>query len=463
MTIFLYVYVLLLTVITYLFYVPVGIYFIWKLYCYRQNIVIRKRYGNIAIIQNIFLILYILSAMTIPCSYPLVNIFTFNLGGIFVSCGFGFIYCLLTRLWAYYYDIKYDHAVNENDWSYLLNEKHSIENNIYASHNNFFVKHKANLGNYKFVSKICLILWFLSTLIIFIYGTWVEMKRDNNDKAHEIRNSFSTFISIWLNLCPCIIIAVIRCKTPVFEDHLLLRYEFKYTLNIIFVMFGVIIIDCIIYIIVDKEWIEDAVTTMGFFLVCTANFIMILLSTHWILKYVDQNENTNTKNVTLNNVFLNEDIFYEFVSHLRHEFSLELLLAFYEMVHFKKYIKICYANKLKEDVDTIHGVFEFSSDLVKPIKTYKMRNDDSIETIASYDELKYMAYYLFQQYMKKGCELEINIPYGLNRKYESLLNNKEWKSKTVEETSFADLYVLYDDCIDELYKLLRYSFYRFKQ
>ena len=91
--------------------------------------------------------------------------------------------------------------------------------------------------------------------------------------------------------------------------------------------------------------------------------------------------------------------------------------------------------------------------------------DESIlrhETKIIYD-FKMKAYALFRRYInnRNGCDMEINIKYGTRNRLINLLDNLDcWMMNDIEIMSF---YELFDDCIQEMYRLMKDSFKRFKQ
>ena len=495
-------YVLTFFILTISIYVPIGIYFTWKYYQHRHNIVLQKRYAKVTLVQNIFLIILIPSAMSSPAAFNLTGpILPFNLYSVFIACSIGLVYCMLTRLWMYYFDIMYDHSVHEHDWEYILNGKHQIDDTIQQTTTNFFVKHKDTLGNYKFISKILTVCWLIFAVGgLFLNPPWkyyTYSDEDRQSSEYQTRLAINTAITVSFAFIPCIIIAIVRYKTPIFNDRLLIRTEFKYMLYTLYTGFAAIVIGIIIYLLVDQEIIEDVVTTTIYIYIATVAIVVLLISTYWVLKQmrpyltdiesiVSSTKSSTTKNdksigedMRLVRVFMNDALFYDFVNHLRFEFSLELLMAFYEMVFFQNWIKRSYPeieSRLisqngdndadgKENV-TVSGnennnksVYEFSDSLPKPAKTWK-----GDEEKTNYADIKNAAYYIFSQYIATGCDLEINIPYHLHNKYELLMGDEEeWKKKTIEELSIDEIYKLYQESIDELFKLLSHSFNRFKK
>eukprot|EP01084_Bolivina_argentea_P278212 475179_1 len=452
-------YATILTIIAYCIFIPTGIFYTWKYFSLRQNIEINKRYANIVIIQNVFLTVLIICGMLVALEGT--DIIHINVYHPFISSAYGMVYCLLSRLWLYYFDIKYDHAVHENEWGYIVNEKYQdIEQHIHVidTSNNFFVKYKPNLGHKTYISRLAAFIWFISTLIPFCLWTPWEFHsmtdEFKNSEAYQTRATIFVFISMLIGLIPSVTVGIINCLTPTFYDHLLLRQEFKYILRTLGGIFCIIVTFTIAYIMIKVKWIEGFIVCTNIFSICCGVFAIQLISTKWVIKSMQLNQTRNQNNIMLKNIFINDELFYEFVTHIRHEFSLEILLSFYEMMFFKQYIKMFYSEEILEDPNEL--LIEFSEDLTKPKDTYK-------DEVVSYKELKDIAYSLFETYIQSRSELQINISYSMNVKYNMLMNDYDnWKNKTIEDVSINDLYYLYEDCVKELYKYLDHSCSRFK-
>ena len=160
------VYAVIITIIPYCIFIPLSILYTWKYFTLRYYIEISKRYANIVILQSIFATILMLCAMAVLLENA--QIIHFSVFHPFISAVYGLVYCLLSRLWLYYFDIKYDQTVHQNEWEYILNEQFDhIEQNLQLDTTNFFVKYKSYLGRKTFVGKLAVFMWFISTLIPF--------------------------------------------------------------------------------------------------------------------------------------------------------------------------------------------------------------------------------------------------------------------------------------------------------
>ena len=74
--------------------------------------------------------------------------------------------------------------------------------------------------------------------------------------------------------------------------------------------------------------------------------------------------------------------------------------------------------------------------------------------------LKFVAFLLFQKYIRTYSELEVNISSALRVRYYALMEDRErWMNET--EVTVHGLYSLFDDVIVEMYRLMGRSLLRF--
>jgi len=109
--------------------------------------------------------------------------------------------------------------------------------------------------------------------------------------------------------------------------------------------------------------------------------------------------------------------------------------------------------------------------------TNKRRNDEEEQNSLTrkdvIKEYKYKAYQLFTKYIHNPsniCEYEININYNMRKKLIDLMGDVDkWIDNDVNDdeenpiTTFDQLYILWDECILEMYDLMCHSFQRWKK
>ena len=62
-----------------------------------------------------------------------------------------------------------------------------------------------------------------------------------------------------------------------------------------------------------------------------------------------------------------------------------------------------------------------------------------------------------------GAEYEINVSYAVRMRYMSVMNTKQTWISDEDGLDEKELFVLFDDCYDEMIRLMQQSFARFKR
>eukprot|EP01084_Bolivina_argentea_P179827 310720_1 len=168
---------ILIFIICDLIYAPISIYYSYQYYKHRDEIIIKKRYGQVTLYEVLFSICKLFQCgIVYLCNYAL------NFRGqtsIMIGIGFcltvGFDYCIFTRFWLLYYDIQLTVATANNTWKQLINP------NFIGSKYNFFIKHKKTFGNYTwFKNHIILPLMTISWISYSVSSFYVGIKYFND-------------------------------------------------------------------------------------------------------------------------------------------------------------------------------------------------------------------------------------------------------------------------------------------
>merc|ERR1712204_105443 len=140
------------------------------------------------------------------------------------------------------------------------------------------------------------------------------------------------------------------------------------------------------------------------------------------------------------------------VTWMMREFSVENVLSFMEMVHFKRYVK-----KIKDNQATIAAqevqvkYIEFYCDKV-PISSIISKPRPGMGEM---EKCREMAHELWLKYINVGSLFEINIGYGLRGKYENYDGNN-WTM------SVDELLCVFDEAMLEAHHMMRQSLGRWK-
>lgn len=76
---------------------------------------------------------------------------------------------------------------------------------------------------------------------------------------------------------------------------------------------------------------------------------------------------------------------------------------------------------------------------------------------------KEMAFEIFDKYIRTGSEYEINVSYTVRMKYMSLMGSNDIWMNGMKDFDESELFRLFEDCYDEMLRLMSQSFTRFKR
>eukprot|EP01084_Bolivina_argentea_P108271 193490_1 len=220
------------------------------------------------------------------------------------------------------------------------------------------------------------------------------------------------------------------------------------------------------------------------------------------------------KNIKIKDVLTHEECFEVFIEHLAHEFAMESLLSMLEFTHYRDYIlynetelKQQYNGQVHQSVlsdsittsksldasvtistnninITMKKYFDLPENIVKSDIVYPVfykgnsKCGEKINTMGEYmtengingmekaeriKKYKKMAYEIYDKYVRMGAEYEINISYGVRMGYMSIMSNEHIWINSMNDFDEIKLFTLFDDCYDEMIRLMQQSFARFKR
>eukprot|EP01083_Nonionella_stella_P059151 154769_1 len=206
---------------------------------------------------------------------------------------------------------------------------------------------------------------------------------------------------------------------------------------------------------------------------------------------------------TLLHTLQSEQGFNSYMFHLTHEFSVEVMLSLIEFYQYKKYIHDHEQFQIKEEdrmalnVAVYFAIFD--SEYMPTSHIVCMRRNvegiieltnDRTEVFDLLLECMMLSYKLYFKYIYTNCSMVINISYELRSKLidtfgetesdddddgdlkqfiSKIVNEKLSKCETQIEKDRAIqneinlFYHIFDDCCEDMLKLMAYSFDRFKQ
>ena len=176
-----------LGITTAVLFLPLMSYFLYQYYGYRNNVMLKKRYSSLTIIQVILcglldlgLSIFELSIVGIFSQDTNANLLITAISAmVSLMCSAGVANLLLFRDWLIIFDNNFAMATRKRiEWQLLINSSHTVTNDNKPksdsqSTTNWWLLHKNNFGNYYFVSKIVLIKIAVECLIIAVPWCYV--------------------------------------------------------------------------------------------------------------------------------------------------------------------------------------------------------------------------------------------------------------------------------------------------
>ncbi|ETO21308.1 hypothetical protein RFI_15896 [Reticulomyxa filosa] len=300
-------------------YAVVSVYWTYRLYLARSDIILHKRRVNLSLLTNItlvisfFLYTFLLGAITIDVGYSYH--WTYH-AAIFIHfcamyvCVWRFTLLSFDINWyvsdVFYLFLKCDTNIAKKRTVSMINmEWHKLLNPTTLT-TNFFIRHKKTLGNSRFVRNVVCTMLLVTFIVLLIPTLGTEkvstighdMPENEVDQSKQSKQwgLFLALMTLGLFGIPEIGLVVIMINTPVFHDAFLVRTEMK-------LFTSIVLVDLSIYFLVSMlhykfqmegtaktnlEFILDVLlfnsVGLAFFLKKKkGNFIGSMITTYWVL------------------------------------------------------------------------------------------------------------------------------------------------------------------------------------
>ena len=285
-----------LTVMIFVFYIFLIIYNIHKYWKNRNNIILQKRYCHITMYTAILLIPKIIFNAIMYCTLIVIDEtspeYTIYLA-IDDFLGTIFYYLFLWRFWLIFFDTKWIISILNRRWQNLINPKHLRSKRQI----DWFLSNRLTFGNSKWIfCHRILPLILISNLLITVPP--ITLSYMNKWKDNEYMWNFVHLISSGIYYIPFILLAVILCKLPSFNDEFFIISELKR----IFITFcidnathlAVFLVPTLIehnhymQTAIDNGFVADKILfpVIGFNVINLSQTIAILISTRWVMNKV---------------------------------------------------------------------------------------------------------------------------------------------------------------------------------
>ena len=134
---------------------------------------------------------------------------------------------------------------------------------------------------------------------------------------------------------------------------------------------------------------------------------------------------------------------------------MESLLGLIEMNQFRNNIQNTIHDGSPDKVSNDRITLEFSDTVPTALIMETIYDDDEIKN------MKNQAHEIYKKYVKEGSELEIDISYNQRHDLSANLGDVE-RLIADESIGLSELFVIFDDVIEELVKLMKLSVNRFR-
>eukprot|EP01083_Nonionella_stella_P039946 108641_1 len=469
-----------------LLFATLTVYYGYHFYQERSNPIIRKRYSTIVFIINIFGLPLLLIA------YPSVYVssitkepyddYALPWAIVYPYCGYGLTLFTALRFYLINYDVQFLHASKNLQWkTYITTDKHTLEKD------NYYVQHKNTLGNSRHMIKRCLI-----TVIILgiIYTTLKILQHTVSDGSEGLYQLATLAMDFLFYMIPLLITVIMWCKTPPFQDTILVQQEMK----VIAILYCCCLISYALFfalgaVVSESEFLarflsKYVVGLVGIIACFCTTFPSVFLITRFLRKRtkdemfieISVNESTmqphavqqSNSSTTYSRVklptILNEQGLYDmFMQHLMSEFSLENLLAFTEFMQYQHCAYKAFNLEYKESTNSHHlqRIPNFIENAPKSSIVYQNAVNESDEQ-TKMNSLKTKAHSLYLKYVREGAQFEINISFNERFKLINLMSDKEKWMDEKWDVSVQDLCDVFAISSDQIYRLMVDSTTRFK-
>ena len=447
------------------------------------------------------------------------RIFMYTIPVLYGLCTYCFIYIFVLRFWMIFFDVKWAQASTNAQWKKIIDENEE---------KCWFLTHKSTYGNTKYCSKLILIP-FIITCIPIIY---IDITNDAN-LLWTVCNGVAM-------IPPLLFVTILWNKTPKINDQFRIMREAKLfcrgalcTLLLYLLMGFTPILGATQF---TRYILGNIVGVLSYglatlFYTCYPLYIALVHEHEQMMNQLSSvatsgnkkpeltqtggiSNNRRHHSATLSKVLSEEESFLMFMEHLRHEWSMELLLSFIEFAQYKKLVMEMFTNEIDQNLldqywkseSRQHVILDNSyipySSIVheglkkigKPLDLENLRAKSCSEDGGDHVEVEMSstvtitnlssenvvtdgtettqsecgekltgdfhdkALKLCTKYVANGSEFQINLPDKVRTRLMTQINEYLYNN---EKMCCNGLFVLFDDAIEEMWKLMGYSFCRF--
>ena len=276
------------------------LFFGYKFYKRREKLIIKKRYSKIV------LIILALDLLLLLLSFPygwIETLTSVRTNGITWSITYPFgAYGIVTfntlRYYMIYYDLNFLNSSKDLEWKKYINSSLST-----LSKENWYISHRGNLGNERFMIIVVSILVFVTGSIAMVLRILGYQILDDDKYVYAAQ-----FWDVLFYTFPLLLAFLIYFKTPSFSDSLFIQQEMKYNVIVLSSGLSIYAISIIIGALSNQIWAE-----MIYFLVpggCAilCFFLLGFISTFWVLKKIKESSRDDDDHDDGGNYYQDDDL-----------------------------------------------------------------------------------------------------------------------------------------------------------
>ena len=319
------------------FCVCASIFGCYKLYILRNSMFMIKRNVYVVGISLIFSIIFQITMFCISILFKIYKNDMILIGGTMIHATvYSLFFALLPPYWNKLYKYKWSYELKQNEWKCIINGK--------ICSNNWWIKHKNTLGNWKFINKyIILILMIFGIIASICKYLFLKNVLQNN----ILWMLLWLFIAMMISHTPLVGLIYLMNKLKTFKDAYYFVGEIRWHSRT-FLAFAVVSVGATIYFAVaakvfriDAPSIIVQIGTFGSFLLGCVAFGLVMSSTLIVAhNNVHIYSEHNSQDVSLKEILNNEDLFEKFMEHCISELNVEIMTSYVEFNQFLQYISL---------------------------------------------------------------------------------------------------------------------------
>eukprot|EP00484_Ammonia_sp_Unknown_P020850 CAMPEP_0197028986 /NCGR_PEP_ID=MMETSP1384-20130603/8539_1 /TAXON_ID=29189 /ORGANISM="Ammonia sp." /LENGTH=500 /DNA_ID=CAMNT_0042458073 /DNA_START=108 /DNA_END=1610 /DNA_ORIENTATION=+ len=349
-------------------------------------------------------------------------------------------------------------------WIELLNTRENLTvktKRDKTESGNYFILNKKRYGSLPFVAKSLAVFHFIG-MLLSAYCIWMLCDYISRQQQRAI---ISMIACIWaINLIFVSFYFFISLQTPDFSDMFFVHWESKQIAKLYFVDVPANVLLTLIMLLLFVFAPDDRFVVQQLLCVMYTSYTMRYCGSHFIVSQVTVSKlhqkeanKSGTRpaphlaedDIVLHDILSDNNNIAVFMKYLSREFSVEILMAFIELIQFKEI-----ALDVFDEGDGDEKLRALTSWTNLPSSIPLSEINDTEQSEDELVDLKCKASLLCAKYIKAGSFFEVNISYTQRMSIQRALDKTQLTA--------SQLFALFDDVLNELFFLMSISLTRFR-